>query len=98
MPRCAALSHLDSPPSFDLPSFDSDARRGCAARAQEASADGTVAKRSVKYIAALLSGIWVVSPGWAQACAAAGQVVDEAPFELKDRVRGQARALACTSP
>eukprot|EP00850_Spirogloea_muscicola_P017464 SM000150S01723 [mRNA] locus=s150:226547:230215:+ [translate_table: standard] len=45
-------------------------------------ADGR-AKRTLKYLTAILNGRWIVSLNWLHACTAAGRPVKEGPFELQ---------------
>eukprot|EP00850_Spirogloea_muscicola_P021714 SM000259S08736 [mRNA] locus=s259:65456:69273:+ [translate_table: standard] len=45
-------------------------------------ADGR-AKRTLKYLTAILNGRWIVSLNWLDACTAAGRPVKEGPFELR---------------
>eukprot|EP00850_Spirogloea_muscicola_P020592 SM000220S07071 [mRNA] locus=s220:100073:103662:- [translate_table: standard] len=45
-------------------------------------ADGR-AKRTLKYLTAILNGRWIVSLNWLDACTAAGRPVKEGPFELQ---------------
>ena len=44
--------------------------------------DGVGQQRSLKYFQGLVRGCWLVRWAWVEACAAAGQWLDETPFEL----------------
>lgn len=46
------------------------------------------ARRTAKYLGALLSGAWVVGAAWAAACLEAGAPVDEAAFEAAGDTAG----------
>jgi hypothetical protein len=57
-----------------------------------ASVDGSGrAKRTMKYLCALLEGQWVVGPAWVAACAAKGSPAPEAAHQA----RGDDRGAAC---
>lgn len=43
---------------------------------------GALAKRTLKYFAALLTGKWIVSPAWLEACLLADKMVSESRFEM----------------
>jgi hypothetical protein len=46
------------------------------------------AKRTMKYMCALLTGQWIVSPAWARACLASRSAVPEAAHEARGDDRG----------
>lgn len=46
------------------------------------------ARRTMKYMCALLTGKWVVSPAWTQTCAASQSAVPEAAHEARGDERG----------
>lgn len=46
------------------------------------------ARRTIKYLSALLAGAWVVSSDWAAACLAAGSPVGEGPYEAAGDTAG----------
>ena len=48
----------------------------------QADAEGVGQQRSLKYFQGLARGCWLVRWAWVEACAAAGEWLDEAPFEL----------------
>lgn len=41
-----------------------------------------IAKRTQKYLLAMLSGLWIVTLGWVEECLRRGRLVQEAPFEV----------------
>ena len=49
-------------------------------------------RRTLKVVAGIASGAWIVSSKWLEACVAKGGWVDETPFELHERFPG---ALVC---
>lgn len=44
--------------------------------------DGRIAKRTQKYLLAMLNGLWIVTLGWVEECLRRGRLVREAPFEV----------------
>ena len=52
------------------------------------------AKRTMKYMCALLTGQWVVSPAWTQACLSSKSAVPEAVHEARGDDRGGSPAAA----
>ena len=48
----------------------------------QVDAAGVGQQRSLKYFQGLARGCWLVSWAWVEGCAAAGQWLDEEPFEL----------------